>query len=135
MAIRVLIADDDGFVRDALQALVASESRLNLAGVASDAEEAVELARRLRPDIALIDLKMPGGGGLRAAREITECSPETRLLAMSAHDDRASVTRMLHAGAVGYIVKGATVAEIVDAITRSCRGEAVLPPVMMGDVA
>lgn len=135
MAISVLIADDDRFVRDALQALVGSEPRLDLAGAASDAEQAVELARRLRPDVALIDVRMPGGGGLRAAREIGECSPETRILGMSAHDDRASVARMLDAGAVGYIVKGATVAEIVDAITRSVRGETVLPPVTMGDVA
>ena len=121
--IRVLIADDEAEIRAALADLIAAEDSLELVGAARDAGEAVELAGANRPDVALLDVRMPGGGGLRAARGILRRSPETRVLALSAHQDRATVLQMLGAGAIGYLVKGVAAEEIVVAIERAGRGQ------------
>lgn len=126
MPTTVLIADDQVEVREALELLVASEPSFELVGLAEDADQAIELAGRHNPDVALIDFKMPGGGGPRATREIRVCSPGTRVVALSAYGDRSSVFQMLRAGAVGYLVKGASAAEVHSAITRSAHGERVL---------
>src|SRR5581483_3017941 len=95
-------------------------------------DEALALARARRPDVALVDVKMPGGGGVRAAREIIRVSPQTRVLALSAYEDRQTVLQMLAAGAVGYLVKGTSPDEIVRAIaglvhelSTKLRGEAL----------
>lgn len=132
--IRVLIADDQAEVREALQAFVSGEPGLELVGAAEDTDEAIALADRHRPDVALLDFKMPGGGGPRAAREIARLSPQTRVVALSAYEDRGSVFQMLRAGAVGYLVKGATVHEIREAIERAIHGEAVLSAEVTADV-
>ena len=134
MTTRVLIADDQPEVREALELLVRAEPTFELIGLAEDADEAIELARCHNPDVALIDVKMPAGGGPRAAREIRECSPATRIVALSAYGDRSSVFEMLRAGAIGYLVKGASATEVHDAIARSARGERVLSAAVTGDV-
>jgi len=121
--IRVLIADDDSAVRAALAALMRTDPGLELVGVAGDADEAIELARHLRPDLALLDVRMPAGGGPRAAREIRECSPETRVVALSAYGDRGAVMEMLGSGADGYLVKGTSAAEIIETIRRTVNGD------------
>src|SRR5207253_8020828 len=89
--VSVLIAEDDGPVRDALAALIRSEPGLKLIGAAKDADEAVRLAAEMRPDVALLDVRMPGGGGVTAARELKRCSPGTRVVALSASGERESV--------------------------------------------
>jgi DNA-binding NarL/FixJ family response regulator len=114
--LRVLIADDDEAIRSAMRELIEHQGDLELAGVAADADEAIELAMRLRPDVAVLDVRMPGGGGPRAAAEIRRLSPSTATLAFSAYQDRTSVLAMLDAGAVGYLVKGAPNAEITGTI-------------------
>jgi EAL domain-containing protein (putative c-di-GMP-specific phosphodiesterase class I)/AmiR/NasT family two-component response regulator len=124
--IRVLIADDEQLVREALTEVLDAHSLIEVVAVAVDAEEAIELAREAQPDVALVDVKMPAGGGARAARGILECSAQTRVVAFSAYDDRAIVLDMLRAGAVGYLLKGSARSEVVDAIVRSARGESVL---------
>jgi DNA-binding response OmpR family regulator len=124
--LRVLIADDDADVRETLAGLVLGDSLLDLAGLAVDAKQAVEIARRTRPDVALIDINMPGGGD-RAAEEIRWRSPRTRLIAFSFHDDRGSILRMLRAGATGYVVKGASFDEILDALHRAAEGRPHFP--------
>jgi EAL domain-containing protein (putative c-di-GMP-specific phosphodiesterase class I)/DNA-binding NarL/FixJ family response regulator len=121
--IKVLIADDEETVRDVLVVLLASEPSLDLIGVASDTESAIELAARERPDVALVDVQMPGGGGPRAAREILRRSPPTRVIALSAHEDTDTVLRMLRAGALGYVVKTDSTDEILWAIHRSVEGQ------------
>jgi EAL domain-containing protein (putative c-di-GMP-specific phosphodiesterase class I)/CheY-like chemotaxis protein len=133
--IRVLIADDEADVRAALADLIASEDNLQLVGAARDASEAADLAVANHPDVAIIDVKMPGGGP-RAVREILEHSPGTRVLALSAYEDRKTVLQMLGAGAVGYLVKGTSSDEIVRAIGRAVRGQtSVSTEVMAGVVS
>ena len=121
--ITVLIADDQAELRAALVDLVSAEGRLELVGEAGNAEEAISLAGRQHPDVALVDVRMPGGGGLRATREIRAASPRTRVIALSAYEDRRTVLQMLGAGAVAYLVKGTDPSEIVRAIIRAARGE------------
>jgi EAL domain-containing protein (putative c-di-GMP-specific phosphodiesterase class I) len=120
----VLVADDEPALRDALADLLAHEPSLALVGTAADADQAVSLAHREQPDVALVDVSMPAGGGPRAAREIVRTSPRTRVIALSAFEDRATVLEMLRAGAVGYLVKGAGGEEIVDSIHRVANGRA-----------
>lgn len=126
--IRVLIADDEPAVIAVLTRLIEAEPALELVGTAHDAEAAIVLARRLRPDVALVDVRMPHGGGPRATREITESAPGTAVVALSANSDRESVFQMIEAGALGYLVKGAWGHELVETITRAARRESELSP-------
>src|SRR3989442_4959571 len=124
--VRVMVADDDKDVREAIAQLIATEASFDLVGEAGNAEEAVELATRLRPDVALLDVRMPGGGGPRATRSIRRSSPRTQVVALSAHDDRETVLEMIPAGAVGYLLKGLAGEELLTAIQRSARGQTTL---------
>lgn len=130
--IRVLIADDEPALRLALSDLLAQEERVALVGAASDADEAIVLAERLRPKVALVDVKMPGGGGPHAARGIVSSSPDTRVIALSAFEDRPTVLEMLRAGAVGYLVKGTAADQIVDSIARVAEGGTSLSEEVVG---
>ncbi|MGZ8701947.1 MAG: EAL domain-containing protein [Gaiellaceae bacterium] len=132
--IRVLVADDEPVVLAALAELVEAEETLELVGSAKDAQEAIEVAVREHPDVALLDVKMPAGGGPRAAREIRIGSLQTRVVALSAYEDRTSVLEMLRAGAVGYLVKGTRAAEIVKMVHNVTRGDVVLSSEVMGDI-
>jgi len=132
--ITVLIAEDEPAVRAALSDLIDIEDELELVGAAADAQEAIDMAREHRPDVALVDVKMPAGGGTRAAREIRALSPATRVVALSAYEDRTTVLDMLRAGAAGYLVKGTSAGEIVEAIRRSVRGQASLSTEVTADV-
>ena len=131
--IRVLIADDEPTLRDALADLITSEGSLRLVGAAGDAEEAISLAEAIRPDVAIVDVKMPGGGA-RAARGILGASPATRVIALSAHEDRETVLEMLRAGAVGYLVKGTAPDEIVRSIGRAAQGQTSLSSEVMDGI-
>ena len=120
--IRVMIADDESELRVALSDLLSHEEELELVGAAADADEAITLALDRRPDVAVLDVKMPAGGGPRAAREILRGSPATRVIALSAHEDRSTILEMFRAGAVGYLIKGAHGGEIVHSIIQVARG-------------
>jgi EAL domain-containing protein (putative c-di-GMP-specific phosphodiesterase class I)/AmiR/NasT family two-component response regulator len=132
--VTVLIADDEPALRGALAELLAAEDGVVLIGTAGDADEAIQLADDARPDVALVDVKMPAGGGPRAAREIGRVSPRTRVIALSAFEDRPTVMEMLRAGAVGYLVKGTGAEDIVGSITRVMSGGASLSPEVMGGI-
>lgn len=131
--IRVLIAEDQPSVRDALAELIRGEGDLELVGAAVDAFQAIELAEAHQPDVAVLDVKMPGGGA-QAARGIRVLCPETRITALSAYDDRKSVLEMLVAGAGGYLVKGTPAGDILDAIRSSARGHGALSGEVTADV-
>ncbi|MEY2430385.1 MAG: hypothetical protein QOC92_110, partial [Acidimicrobiaceae bacterium] len=124
--IRVLVADDEETMRAALCDLIVSESGLELAAVATNAEEAIQKARLVKPDVAVLDVRMPGGGGPHAARGIRSVSPHTRSIALSAYEDRSNVLEMLQSGAISYLVKGKPTDQILDAIRRAARGQSSL---------
>lgn len=122
--IRVLIADDEAVLREALSDLINDDASMELVGAAADADQAIGLAREYRPDVAVLDVKMPRGGGPRAARQIRATSPNTRLVALSAYGDRVAVVEMLKAGAVGYLLKGASADDIRRGIRGAVEGQA-----------
>jgi len=132
--IRVLIAEDEAAVREALAELVSSDPDMDVVGTACDADQAIEVARSERPDVALVDVKMPSGGGPRAARGIRRESPQTHVVALSAYNDRRTVLEMLRAGVVGYIVKGTSADEILYTIRRSIVGQGSLSVEVTADV-
>jgi signal transduction histidine kinase len=132
--IRVLVAEDEEAVREALVDLLSSDATIDVVGSAKDADEAIEMAAESKPDVALVDVKMPGGGGARAAREIRINSPQTHVVALSAYEDRRTVLEMLRAGAVGYVVKGTSADEILRTVRRSLRGQGSLSAEVTADV-
>ena len=120
--IRVLVADDNSDLRDALASLIESDDELLLAAAAADAAEAIELAAREQPDIALVDVRMPAGGGLAAAEGIAARSPHTTIVALSASNVLPVTLEPLVSGC---IVKGTRIREIVEAIKRYAEGGSV----------
>ena len=120
--LRVLISDDDPMIRDALREVLESEPDIDVVGVAGDADEAIALAVEHVPAVVVLDVRMPGGGGPRAAREILNRAPRTRILAFSAYDDSGTVAEMMRAGIVEYLLKGAPNTEIVAAVRRAGTG-------------
>lgn len=120
-SIRVLLADDDPAVRGLLAALLEAEPAMELVGAAADADAAIELAVRSHPDVALLDLDMPGGGGWRAIEEIRDRSPETQSIVLTALDTPEEQLHTMRSGAVDFLSKGAPKADIVDAIRSAMR--------------
>jgi PleD family two-component response regulator len=120
-ALRLLVADDDPVSRLMIGAIVKREADFELIGEAEDAPQAVELALRRRPDVVLLDVDMPGGGGARAAVEIREALPDVRIVAISADDSQGSQYDMMRAGAVGFIAKGSPEDEVLRVIRSSAR--------------
>ncbi len=129
--IRVLLADDDDMVREALAEVVQADPDLELVALAEDADEAIARAGEQHPDVAIVDIRMPGGGGLRVTREMPGVSPSTRILAHSALSDHATVVQMLELGAVGYLLKGTPPSEIRTAVRRAAGGHEALSPEVM----
>jgi len=129
-----MIAEDEESVREALAELVGSDPALEVVGAAPDADAAVALAAAVSPDVAILDVKMPGGGGPVAARRIRTEHPATQVVAFSAYQDRATVLEMIRAGAVGYVVKGTAPEELIATIHRAVRGEGSLSVEVTADV-
>jgi len=119
--LRLLIADDDPLIRLTIGAILKREEGFELVGEAEDAGAAVELALRRRPDVVLLDVSMPGGGGARAAVQIREALPDVRIVAISADDSHGNQYDMMRAGAVGFITKGAPDDEILRVIRSSAK--------------
>jgi DNA-binding NarL/FixJ family response regulator len=117
--LRVLVADDDPMMRLALSEVIEAEADLHVVAVAKDAEEATEFAVLHTPDVAVLDVRMPHGGGTRAAREIRTRSPHTQLLAFSAYDDSGVAEELMRLGVREYLIKGVTNAELVAAVRRA----------------
>ena len=120
-SIRLVIADDDPMMRLTLAALMQRESGFDLVGQAEDTPGAIELAAMRRPDVVVLDVDMPGGGGVTAAQGIRDACPTSRIVALSADDSMAAQLDMSRAGAVGYLVKGAEDAEIARVIRSAAR--------------
>jgi EAL domain-containing protein (putative c-di-GMP-specific phosphodiesterase class I)/FixJ family two-component response regulator len=132
--LRVLIAEDDEDVRNVLADLIRSEPSFELVGAAADTVEAIELAAAEQPDVVVLDVSMPGGGGRNAMVGIKRRSPGSKTIVLSADHDRSTVLEMLQAGAVGYLVKGGSIDEIIDAIKGAPEGQASLSIEVTSDV-
>lgn len=126
--IRVVVADDHAVVRKGLVALLATEPDVDVVGEAAGGREAVAAVERLQPDVVLMDLVMPDGGGLDAIRRITARWPDARILVLTSFASDDKVFPAVKAGARGYLLKDATPEEIVRAIRQVHRGEASLSP-------
>jgi len=124
----ILIADDHPVFRKGLRALLASMPTTELVGEATTGEEAIRLAEKLQPDIILMDLQMPGGGGLPAIRQIVQTSPHIRILVVTMFEDDDSVFAAMRTGARGYILKDMDDEEITRAILAVGHGEAIFSP-------
>jgi DNA-binding NarL/FixJ family response regulator len=116
--LRVLIADDHRLFAEALEAILAADERIEVVGQASDGSEAVELARKLGPDLVLMDVSMPVLDGFEATREIRAETEDTRVLMLTGSNSRADVDRSREAGASGYVTKDRIASELVAAIVE-----------------
>jgi DNA-binding NarL/FixJ family response regulator len=114
--VRVLIVDDHRMFAEALEVILASDGRIEIAGHAGTGEEAIDVARRERPDVVLMDIAMPGMDGLEATRRIADEVPGTAILMLTGSNSRIDVDDARQAGAVGYVTKDRIAAELVGAI-------------------
>lgn len=130
MTIQILIADDHGVLRAGLRALLNAEPDMEVVGEASDGEEALRLARELRPEVVLLDISMPGPGGIEVARTLKRVLPETSVLILTIHDDEGLLREAIRAGASGYITKRAIEPELINAIHAVRRGDLYVHPTM-----
>ncbi len=126
--IRILLADDHAVLRAGLRMLISSQRDLEVVGEASDGDEAVRKAAALRPDVALVDITMPGSGGIKAIERIRLAAPATRVLVLTMHDVPAYLRAALAAGATGYVVKRAADSDLLAAIRGVHQGQTVLDP-------
>src|SRR5918997_915507 len=120
---RVLIADDHELLRTGISAMLTSDPDLEVVGEAEDGERAVELCRRLRPDLVLMDLSMPGMGGIAATGVIKAEFPRVGVLVLTAHADQRRLLEAIRAGAAGYVLKGIGPSDLVGVVRRTLEGE------------
>ncbi|HEX4699141.1 MAG TPA: response regulator transcription factor [Actinomycetes bacterium] len=134
MSTRVVVADDHPTFRRGLAALLAAVDGVDLVGEAEDGERAVELAATLRPDVVVMDLTMPGLGGVEATRRIVAADPDVAVLVLTMLDEDESVFAAMRAGARGYVVKGADTDDVLRALQSVARGDAVFGPAVASRV-
>jgi len=128
MKLRVLLVDDHAVVRQGLRAYLELQPDIEVCGEAGSAAHATELALQMRPDVALVDMVMPGGDGVQATKSIRQASPETQVVILTSSTDESTVRPALEAGAVSYQLKDVAGPELVDTIRRAARGETLLHP-------
>ena len=126
--IRILLVDDHPVVRHGLRGMLEAEPDLTVVGEASSGVEGLERALELRPEIVLMDLRMPGGDGVTATERILARAPGTRVMVLTTYDTDRDILRAIEAGACGYLLKDAAPAELADAVRAAARGETVLSP-------
>jgi DNA-binding NarL/FixJ family response regulator len=128
--VRVLVVDDQALVREGLMTLLDAAADIKPVAAAADGEEAVALAARHRPDVVLMDLRMPRLDGVEATRQILAQRPETEIVVLTTHADEASILDALRAGARGYLTKDAGITEISRAVHAAANHQAQLDPVV-----
>lgn len=130
--IRLLIVDDHPVVRDGLRGIFADDPKMVVVGEASDGGEALAFIERQTVDVVLMDLRMPGMGGVEAIRALRATSPATHVLVLTTYDGDRDVLPAIEAGATGYLLKDAPREELVRAVQATARGKAVLSPAVAG---
>lgn len=128
MPIQVIIADDHAVLREGTRELLEREADIEVVGEAADGTAAVALVEETRPDVAILDIGMPGLNGVEATRRIKSAHPEVAVLVLTVHDEDTYVFAMLEAGAAGYLLKNVHGAEVVDTVRAVTAGESVLHP-------
>jgi two-component system response regulator NreC len=128
--IRVLIVDDHAIVRAGLRLLISGQDDMLVVGEAGSTQEGIEAAERLSPDVALIDLSLPGEGGIEAIRQLRRTRPRVRTVALTMHDDPAYLRSVLSAGGSGYVVKRAADTELLAAIRAVRDGRSFISPLL-----
>jgi len=128
MSIRILLADDHTLFRAGIRALLESDAGIEIVAESGDGREALELIEKHRPDVALLDIGMPGLNGLEVTKRAARSCPKTRVIILSMHGDATYVNQALSAGVAGYLLKGAAVAELSVAVQAVTRGETYLTP-------
>jgi DNA-binding NarL/FixJ family response regulator len=130
--IKVLLVDDHEIVRSGLRALIDGMADVQVVAEASNGRDAIELARRWQPDVALLDIAMPQLNGIDACARIVEECPDTHVVILSMHTSAAYVTAALRAGALGYVVKDAAVDELSEALHAAAQGRPYVSPLVSG---
>lgn len=130
--IRLLIVDDHPVVRDGLRGMFSGDSSYEVAGEAADGAEAVALAERLRPDVILMDLHMPGMDGVNAIRELVKRDSASRILVLTTYDQDSYVLPAIEAGATGYLLKDTPREDLMQAVRNVAEGKTVLSPSVAG---
>jgi DNA-binding NarL/FixJ family response regulator len=133
-SVRVMVVDDQGLVREGLMTLLDAAAGIVPVAAAADGEEAVMLAARHRPDVVLMDLRMPRMGGVEATRRIREARPETEVVVLTTYADESSILDAMAAGARGYLTKDAGIAEITRAVQAAAGHHAFLDPVVQAQL-
>lgn len=134
MTIRIIIVDDHKMIRDGLKALVSNHKGIEVIGEAPDGQNAVQIARKLAPDVVVIDIGMPELNGIEATRQITSLKCKPKVIGLSMHSDRRYVAQMLKAGASGYMLKDSAFEELAQAIETVAKGRTYLSPQVAGTV-
>lgn len=129
----ILIVDDHAVLRTGIRLMLQSQPDFRIVGEAVDGEAAISLARKLKPDVILLDLSMPRLSGHKALPALRRASPQSKILVLTMHDDKTYLQAAFKGGARGYIVKKAADIELISAIRSVSRGEIYLHPSMMGD--
>ena len=130
--IKVFLVDDHRLFLSGVKAELTGRDGMILSGTAQDVDEAIDALRQDPPDVALVDVHMPGGGGLAVVENIRETNPDVKFLALSVSDAAEDVIAMIRAGARGYVTKSIGPDELADAITRVHAGDAVFSPLLAG---
>lgn len=128
MTIKILLADDQALFREGLRLLLSTQPDFDVVGEATNGEEALRLAAKLRPHIVLMDMRMPILDGVEATRRLTETQPDCRVIVLTTFDDDELVFEGLRAGAVGYLLKAVSTPRLLEAIRTVARGESILEP-------
>ncbi len=128
MATSIILADDHPVVRRGMQTLLESAADFSIVGVAADGLETIRLVERLKPDVLVLDLMMPGLSGLEALRIVHERSPKTRIVILSMYSSSAFVAQALQNGAIGYVLKGCSEESLVRAVREAAAGRRFLSP-------
>lgn len=130
MAIRIIVTDDHGLLRAGMRTLLDQQTDFEVVGEAENGAQAVELVKRLQPDVVLMDISMPDMDGLEAMKKILANDPNARVLLVTVHEDTGLMREAIHIGAAGYILKRAVESELIDAIHAVLKGEIYIHPAM-----